>query len=268
MATPTGGRLRLLLPWLLVAAGVAAAFATGCLIQAATSAFGPAIARAEEMGPQARVQEVRVAGLEAGQLIVGDREVATISMPAAGFSGYERALIVADRINRNIAQGSASSDFRAQRNSHPVIRTTGGNNILTVTSDDARAAGVAPEALADRWAADLRQALGGAALEDQAAATPVASSQAPSSTQWRPSERYDDKYVPIISLLQGTRLGVARVNGPRSRVRLTQAVVQFSIDFGSFLEIDIYVPVSTREPGRTLSRIQGVGVTGLGDLRL
>lgn len=268
MATPIGGRLRLLLPWLLLTAGVTATFATGYMIQAATSAFGPVMALAEEVAPEARVQEVRVAGLEAGQLIVGGREVATITVPAAGFSGYERALIVADRINRNIAQGAGSDDFHAQRNSHPVIRTSSGNNIMTVTSDDARAAGVAPETLADRWAADLRQALGGTVSENAPAATPVASSQAPSSTQWRPSERYDDKYVPIVSLLQGTRLGVARVNGPRSRITLTQAVVQFSIDFGSFLEIDLYVPISTREPGRTLSRIQGVGVTGLGDLRL
>jgi hypothetical protein len=86
--------------------------------------------------------------------------------------------------------------------------------------------------------------------------------------QWQPPEQYDQKYVPIISLLQGTRIGVARVNGPHSRVTLTQAVAQFSIVFGDYVDIDIYVPVSTRETGLPVSRVQGVGVTGVGDLRL
>jgi hypothetical protein len=267
MPIPAEERLRRRRPRLLLGAGVVVAFAAGWMVQAVTSAFGPAVALAQETGPQARVQEVRISGLEAGQLIVGDHEVATITVPAGGFSGYERALIAADRINRNVAQGAGSNDFHAHRNSEPVVQTSSGNNILTVTPDDARAAGIEPEALADRWAADLRQALGGGASEAVAAPS-VTSAKMPSSAQWRPPERYDDKYVPIISLLQGTRLGVARVNGPRSRVTLTQAVVQFSIDFGSFLDIDLYVPVSTREPGRTISRIQGVGVTGLGDLRL
>jgi hypothetical protein len=83
---------------------------------------------------------------------------------------------------------------------------------------------------------------------------------------WRPAEPYEDKYVPIISLLEGTRLGVARINGPRSRVALTQAVAQFSIRFMDFLNIDIYVPISTREPGKRLARVPDVGVTGLGDI--
>jgi hypothetical protein len=224
------------------------------------------MALAQTAGPQARVQEVRVSGRDAGQLMVGERAVATVAVPAGGFSGYERALVTADRVNRNMAQGTRPADFRAPYNSEAVVSP--GSNIITVTPDDARAAGMAPEALADKWAADLREALGADATESAALPSSPVSADGPEATQWRPPEQYDDKYVPIISLLQGTRLGIARINGPRSRLVLTQAVVQFSIGFGGFLDIDIYVPVSTREPGRSLSRIQGVAVTGLGDLRL
>jgi hypothetical protein len=123
-----------------------------------------------------------------------------------------------------------------------------------------------PTELTENSAADQRRTLGGE--EIPTSATPVDAAPDQVARDWQPSERYEDKYVPIVSLLEGTRLGVARVNGPRSRVALTQAVVQFSIGFGDFLDIDIHVPVSTREPGPPISRVQGVGLTGLGDVKL
>jgi hypothetical protein len=242
---------------LLVLAGCVAAFGLG-------RALAPAVAQAQEL-PTVRVEAVQASGLEAGRIVAEDREIAVIAVPAAGFTGYERALIVADRINRQVNAGARADDFvvRTERGT-PVIGMVNGPSIMTVTADDARAEGVSPTDLAARWGSALRQSLGGSALDAGSATVPVASA----SAEWRPAERYDDKYVPILSLLEGTRLGVARVNGPRSRIALTQAVAQFSINFGNFLEIDIYVPISTREPGRSLSRVQGVGVTGLGDIRL
>jgi len=32
--------------------------------------------------------------------------------------------------------------------------------------------------------------------------------------------------------------------------------------------VEIYVPIATKVPGRILDRVQGVGVTGVGDLRI
>lgn len=103
---------------------------------------------------------------------------------------------------------------------------------------------------------------------DPSIPTGLSASRDTASENWHPAERYEDKDVPIISLLDGTKLGVARVNGPRSRVIITQAVAQFSIGFMNFFDIDIYIPISAREPGRRLSRVPGVGVTGLGDTKL
>lgn len=248
---------------LLVLMGCAVAFGLGRLLPA----LAPQAAQAQET-TTVRVEPVATAGLEAGRLVAGEQEIAVLAVPAAGFSGYERALIVADRINRHVRSGAKAGDFevRSERGTQ-VIGIVNGPNILTVTADDARAEGMSAGDLAVRWGSALRQSLGGSALSP-ASATDEEKLYGQVSGEWRPAERYDDKYVPIISILQGTRIGVARVNGPQSRVALTQAVAQFSIDFSSFLEIDIYVPISTREPGRSLSRVQGVGVTGLGDIRI
>lgn len=256
------------LPALCLLAGCLAAYAAGQLVQSRMPGLAVTTAHAQSPGP-VTVERVEAAGLDAARLRVGEQEIAVLATPAAGFSGYERGVIVADRINRRLAGGTRPDDFRvATRGGLTVIEVETGDPILTVTPDDAKYAETETLALARRWTSALRQALGGSALEE-ATATGTQRDTAPAASQeWHPTEPYDDKYVPILSLLQGTRLGVARVNGPRSRIILTQAVAQFSIDFGSFLEIDIYVPISTREPGKSLSRVQGVGVTGLGDIKL
>ena len=110
----------------------------------------------------------------------------------------------------------------------------------------------------------------------QSALTPTGLKQsAPTATPpaWRPAERYQSKHVPVIRLRDGARLGVARVNGPRSRVALTQVVAQLSVspaasDTLPELAINIYIPLAAREPGQRISRLQGVGVSGLGDSKL
>ncbi|MEN6643686.1 MAG: hypothetical protein ABFE08_14700 [Armatimonadia bacterium] len=256
------------LPVLYLLAGCLAAYAVGQLVQSTAPALVVSTAQAQPAGT-VTVERVEAAGLDAGRLRVGEKEIGVLATPAAGFSGYERGLIVADRINRRMAGGARPEDFTVARRGDLTVIEAGPNEpVLTVTPDDAKYAATETATLARRWTSALRQGLGGSALEE-APATDVQVERTETTTQqWRPSEPYDDKYVPILSLLQGTRLGVARVNGPRSRVDLTQAVAQFSIDFGSFLEIDIYVPISTREPGKSLSRVQGVGVTGLGDIKL
>ena len=101
---------------------------------------------------------------------------------------------------------------------------------------------------------------------EPAGAEPAAATAAPA--EWVPEEPYEDKYVPILSILRGVRVGVARVNGPRSKVAMTQAVGQLELKFRDVLDIEVYIPISTKEPGKTLARVQSVGVTGLGDLKL
>ena len=47
-----------------------------------------------------------------------------------------------------------------------------------------------------------------------------------------------------------------------------QAVALLETHFKKVLEIDIYVPVTTKRPGRILDRVQGVGVVAVGKYKL
>jgi hypothetical protein len=248
---------RRVLPGVVLLLACVAVFGLGRIVGREAPPLALAAAYAADE-PAARAEQVDVAGMAGGKVMIGDREVLTIGVEAAGFSGYERASIVADRINREVAGGMGPEDIQVGNEGGLLVIRTGGAHLVTVTPDDARLADMSSYELADTWSDNLRVALGGEPADNPAAGN--------NPGAWHPSEPYSDKIVPILSLLQGTRIGVARVNGPRSRVHLTQGVAQFSIDFANFLEIDVYVPVSTRVPGRTLDRVQGVGVTGVGDI--
>ncbi|MFP4250784.1 MAG: hypothetical protein ACLFU7_14075, partial [Armatimonadota bacterium] len=89
----------------------------------------------------------------------------------------------------------------------------------------------------------------------------------PEATDTEPEveEAYGSKIVPIVSVGDEPAIGGARVNGPESKLDDVVACTQLETSFQDFVEIDIYVPVRTRGG---LDRVQQVGVTGLGDLRL
>ncbi len=72
-----------------------------------------------------------------------------------------------------------------------------------------------------------------------------------------------DKIVPILSVGRGIQIGAAQVRGPANRVREVQAVAELEAKFKDFIVLAIYVPISTKEPGKKLSRVQGVGVYAL-----
>jgi hypothetical protein len=237
-----------------------ALFGLGRLVAHEAPALGLAPARAAEL-PQAELEDVELAGLEGGQITLAGRVVAILTNTVGGLTGWERTLIVADRLNRQIRAGLKPEEVVVRIvNRMPVVEAAG-MTLVSVTGDDARVLQEQPQTLALRWARNLRAALGEDSEPKLLGAEPVVPTAAS-------AEPYRDKIVPILSLLEGTRLGVARINGPSTPVGRTQAVTQFSIDFRNYLEIDIYVPISTATPGKKLDRIQGVGLTGLGDLKL
>ncbi len=249
--------------WSLAVVGVCMGlFGLGRLLAPEMSAYLLPGVQADEL-PQARVEAIQEedVDVEAGRVVVGEQEVLVLAAPIGGFSGYERALIVADRLNRLIQAGAKARDVvLSERDGMPVIEVQE-RLLVSVTAADGQLLNESPQRLAEQWAHNIRAALGNG---EEAAAATAQATQAEAEI-WRPTEPYDEKYVPILSLLEGTRVGVARINGPRSRVKEVQAVTQFSINFRKVLEIDIYVPV--RVSG-SLDRVQGVGVTGLGDLKL
>ena len=209
----------------------------------------------------AEAQRLDVAGAEVGVLVVNGAEVLRITAGAPGLTPFERAQIVADRLRQAVADGALPQDIRAADLYGMAVVQVSEMLLITVNEADAQKAGKSPEVLAREWAGKLSEAVAG---HYAGAGHPIE----PPPGGWQPTEPYDDKWVPIISVLEGVKLGIARVNGPRSRVRLVQAVAQLETHWKDYLEIDIYVPISTKVPGEKLDRVDGCAVTGLADIRL
>jgi hypothetical protein len=79
------------------------------------------------------------------------------------------------------------------------------------------------------------------------------------------------KVVPIISggINSRNAVGAAQVMGPRDKVDEVQAVAQIDQDlFGREVKIRAMIPISSREIVKDIKRVEGVGVSGIVDLKL
>lgn len=78
------------------------------------------------------------------------------------------------------------------------------------------------------------------------------------------------KVVPILSVGiggGGSSIGAAQVTGPAARVDQVQAVAQPQTRFGD-VSIRALIPVSSRDVIKNIRKVEGVGVSGIVDLRL
>jgi hypothetical protein len=78
------------------------------------------------------------------------------------------------------------------------------------------------------------------------------------------------KVVPIVSLGRGGYIGAVQVAGPRGQVDKVQAVAQLEGDFKVIggIRLRALVPISTKNPGRSINRVNGVGVSAIIDFKL
>ncbi|HEY3397443.1 MAG TPA: hypothetical protein VGM19_07230 [Armatimonadota bacterium] len=280
----TGSRTTLVRAALLVV-GCAAAFALGAALRN-SAGLGPVPAWAADAastyeGPWAMAERVMVNSEEQGSVQLGSTKLLQIQTTASGLTGYERALIVAKRLNDSLSAGLRPDQVRSATVSGMPVVMAGNISLITVTSMEADRQHQTTQQLANSWAATIAGSLGGAAAPAPTTNTPVT----PASTDttgpaavpatvtaadtWTPPEPYKDKLVPILSVLSGVEIGVARINGPSSKVDQTQGVAQLELKFKDALNINVYVPISTKTPsGAKLDRVQGVGVTGVADYRL
>lgn len=226
---------------------------------------------------QAVAEREIVGDEERGQVRIGDQVVLEVQTSAAGLTGYERTMIVTKRLNDALAAGLGPNDVRSSQVSGMSVLQAGSILLITVTSKEAERHNMTVVGLAEAWATAIANALGGEQappplVEPQPEPTAMeptpAEEEVTEPVGWQPPEPYKDKNVPIISVLEGVKIGLARVTGPASAVDQVQAVAQLETDYKGALSISIYVPISTKVPGSTLARVQGVGVTALGDLRL
>ncbi len=88
---------------------------------------------------------------------------------------------------------------------------------------------------------------------------------------WKDTGAIKTKVVPILTVGVGTSsaVGAAQVMGPPSRVDQVVAVAQPEAElFGNEIRIRAMIPVSSQNVIENIKRVEGVGVSGIVDLRL
>lgn len=229
----------------------------------------PSVAHAQGDSANVSVRQGSISGVSTGEVLINGTVVIRMRTAAGGFSAYERATIIGDRIRRWVDGPYSPWDLAVRRGAYGDAELrAAGNLIVTVNQTEAAALGSTTNGLAEAWRSNIMMALG-VAREQITPSTPVAGGSAGGSTSevaaWTPSEPYSDKIVPILSVGGSTAIGAARINGPRSRVDQVVACTQLEMTFQRVLEIDVYVPVTTRGG---LDRVQQVGVTALLDIEI
>ena len=190
---------------------------------------------------------------EYGELLVNEQVAIQFWGSTEKLSPHERAVVVAERLKAQIKPRDQMEVSTGLIDGEHVVLVNRAAVATTVPGDVPE--GMTQPEVAGIWAESLAAALG---------VTLVAPEEA---QPWQPDEPYEDKIVPILSFGKGKQIGAARVNGPATAVGETQAVVQIESRMLKWFEVQIYVPVSTKVPGETITRVQGVAVTGVGDFR-
>ncbi len=220
----------------------------------------PAYAEADA-GQQATTHVVSGTG---GEVAIDGSVVIRMRAPAGGYSADERAEIIRERLRALVAAGiEPEGVYAGMMRGFPAVMA-GDSLIITADAEHARMNRSTQAQLAEEWATRVASALGGEPGESELT-TPITQ---PGDGAWVPTEPYEDKDVPIISLGRGKRVGMARVTGPTSKVKLVQAVVQIESNLQKFGDVEVYVPISTEVPGSTIDRVNECAVVGLADIGL
>lgn len=231
---------------------------------------------AEPVGPPSvEHQEDTRDGRQVGLLLIDGREVLQVRTTAGGYAPPVRARMLATRLSRQIEAGLLPSEVIAGSLYGLQVVQAREQLLISIEKSEADSHGRSASELAGEWARAISGALAAhyapAAPQEQLSATGAATG-AETDTEAGTADvdrvEYTDKWVPIVSILEGTRIGMARIAGPSEQVSLVQAVAQLETHWQKFIELDLYIPISTKVPGTTIDRVQGVGVTGLGDFKL
>lgn len=79
---------------------------------------------------------------------------------------------------------------------------------------------------------------------------------------------YATKVVPILTVGTGGYVGAAQVTGPQELIDRTEAVIQIEGNFnGNQFRIKGLIPIDSKNP-TNFSRVQGVGVSAMIDIRI
>lgn len=274
---------------LLLLAGLVLAVGLYAGSVAVTGSFVPRTAAAFAQDPRpvsVTSAPASIDGNQVGEVMVDNEVVLRIRTAAGGFSAPRRGEIVAERLRNLVLGGLEPDQVRAAQKRGMAVVMTETDLIITADKAHARMNNTTPAQLAITWADNLASALGGDPGEPDLAepAVPSPPAQPPGTetepeetegeaaqseeTGWEPEEPYEDKDVPIVSAGRGLRVGMARVSGPKSKVSQVQGVAQIESNLQDFGDVVIYVPISTKVPGKDLDRVNECAVVGLADVGL
>lgn len=197
--------------------------------------------------PDATARAATMGGSQVGELLIDDQVALRIRTSAGGLTPFQRAQVVANRINQLMGDTLQPEDITMGVINGQQVVMADSQVIVTADAQHARLNNTTPAALSTLWARQIANAVSGRPLTET---------------------RVGEKIVPIISVGSGTRVGGALVTGASSRLDEVVAVAQIEGQFGSSVRVRALVPVSTENVVQNIRRVPQTSVIGLVDIRL
>lgn len=251
---------RLLVPVVVILAFVVAAVLLVPPIASQTTTEGSTATAPPKIEARKNVLD----GRDVGEVWINGKVVIRLQRSAGGYTSYERAEKVAERLKSLVDSGADPAALKAGYSSGYPAVLWGDELIITADRFHANLNAATPVNLAKTWANQIRSALTEAKQPGETGEPGRAGPVEP------PEEEYGDKWVPIISAGDGIHIGAARVNGPKTNLGQVQGVAMIELNWDKLatVKIRVYVPISTKVPGKTLARVQRCSVSAVGDFRL
>lgn len=204
-----------------------------------------------------------VSGGQVGEVVSGEDVIFRIRTSAGGLTPFQRAEVVAGRLDSMMAQELTPEDVTTGRRNNMDVVLAKGEVVVTADAAHARINNTDPATLANLWAQRLRNVVGDRPVDEAPVVEePVAEEPAVQEV------RLAEKVVPVISVGSGLRVGAALVTGPSAQLAQVNAVAQIDGNFRDAARIRAYVPVSSENVVENIRRVPQTSVIGLADLRL
>lgn len=242
----------------LAAAGLLAVFSAVSYLQPARAA------------DDITVRSIKIDGQPAAEVLFKKKVALRFTGRAGNLDPAERADLVAGRLRRiENERPLRPSEVKAVHTGGQSRVTVRGEDLLSISSEDARLAGKSVAETADAWASGLSDAISGFdAVEPPKAAGEKDDEKKTASAD--KDEYYPElkkKLVPIISAGSSLSVGVAQVQGEEKDVNRVKVVAQLETDYKDWARIKILVPVQS-ENLKSIDRVPGVSVSAIADYKL
>lgn len=217
--------------------------AVGMLPSKRASVLTPVYASPETV----TARRAMIGGREVGEVLIDNQVVFRIRTSAGGLSPYQRAQVVAQRLQTMLGDTLQPEDITTGRVNGQDVVLAKGEVIVTADDEHARLNDTSTFVLANLWASQLEAAVSGQPVNQT---------------------RVSQKVVPIISVAGGVRVGGALVTGDADRVDDVNAVAQVEGTFGRSVRGRVLIPVSSQNVVQEVRRVPETSVIGLVDIRL